>query len=546
MTAARVDSSSKPVLDVMRGLLDEGAKEQVLSLVAELVARNEALELALAKKLRAFKTTEKVPPGQLALFLEKVANDEAAGSGNCAEASSPTSGLTEIVADERQRQATETTKPPPRRPSRKPFPESLERVDVTLTVPAGERPCPECSNERRCIGHEITETLELVPAKVVVQRHHREKLVCDACETPHFVRAPRQDRVMEGGLFGSALVGQLLVDKYRDCLPLHRQRERFRRMGVDLAVSTLADQVARGAELLQPLWRALQIAALQAEVFHLDGTSLPFFSQDKGVKKGKKIGALWGYVGDDDVALYLFALSGHATFSDRHTIGLADFLALRAGLTFADAASVFDQAFAQDNIVECDCNMHARRYFVQALDGGDSRAALALDAYQVLYGIEREGCELPPDARLRLRQERSAPIFAKMLEWAASIKDEVPPSSGLGRALTYLTNQSLPLARFLEDGRVPIDNGVVERLHVRAALTRKNFLFAGSERGAQSAAVIYSVLGSCAVCDVEPVEYLREVIPILAGGIVEQDVAKLLPRSLSPRCSRRIQAKPPS
>jgi transposase len=535
VTAARQDAPSKPVLDVMRALLDEGANEQVLSLVAELVARNEELELALTKKLRTFKSTEKVSPGQLALFLEKVANDEAADSDSSAEASSPTSGLMDMVADERQRQATETTKPPPTRPSRKPFPESLERVDEVIPVPDAERSCPECGNERRCIGHDTAETLELVPAKVVVLRHHREKLVCDACETPHFVRAPRKDRVVEGGLFGPALVGQLLVDKYRDGLPLHRQRERFRRMGVDLSVSTLADQVAWGAELLQPLWRALQIAALQAEILHLDGTSLPFFGQDKGAKKGKKLGALWGYVGDDDVALYLFAPSGHATFSDRHTIGPADFLALRTGLTVADAASVFDQAFERDDIIECGCNMHARRYFVKALDGGDSRAALALDAYQVLYGIEREAREVSPDARLRLRQERSAPIFAKMLEWAESIQDDVPPSSGLGRALTYLTNQSLPLARFLEDGRVPIDNGIVERLHVRAALTRKNFLFAGSQRGAQSAAVIYSVLGSCALSDVDPVEYLREVVPILARGVIERDVARLLPRSLSAR-----------
>jgi transposase len=532
--ASRQPSSSKPVLEVLRTLLDEDAKDQVLGLVAELVARNEELELALAKKLRAFKTTEKVSPGQLTLLLEKVANDEAAlNAESPSETASPSTGLREMVEQERQRQATEATKPPPKRPSRKPFPASLERVDQVIPVPDAERPCPDCGNERRCIGHDVTEMLELVPAKVQVQRHHREKLVCDACDTPNFVRAPRGDQVVEGGLFGPALVGQLLVDKYRDGLPLHRQRERFRRMGVDLSVSTLADQVAWGAELLQPLWRALQIAALNADVLHLDATSLPFFSQEKGSKKGKKLGALWGYVGDEDVALYLFAPSGHARFADRHTIGPADFLGLRTGLTVADAASVFEQTFARDDIIECGCNMHARRYFVKALDAGDSRAALAIDAYQVLYRIEREARELSPDERLQLRQERSAPIFAKMLEWVQSIKDDEPPSSGLGRALRYFTNQSAPLGRFLEDGRVPIDNGIVERLHVRAALTRKNYLFAGSERGAQSAAVIYSVLGSCALCDVDPVEYLREVIPILARGVIEKDVARLLPRSFA-------------
>jgi len=175
--------------------------------------------------------------------------------------------------------------------------------------------------------------------------------------------------------------------------------------------------------------------------------------------------------------------------------------------------------------------MHARRYFVKALDGGEPRAAIALDAYQALYGIEKEARDLEPDERLRVRHERSAPIFAKLLEWVESLKDDEPPTLRFGRALHYFSNQQVPLSQFLSDGRVPIDNGVVERLHVRAAMTRKNFLFAGSERGAQSAAVLFSILGSCALCGVDPVEYLAAVMPILARGVIERDVADLLPRN---------------
>ena len=473
-------------------LLEKGAKDDVIKLVSDLVARNEELELALAKKARSFKTTEKVSPAQLALLLEKVANDEPAQAPEDDESKGePTAAqqLGELVNEERKRRETEQTKPPPKRPRRKPFPDSLARVDNPLKVPDDERPCPVCGIERRCIGHEVSEVLELVPAKVIVRRDLRETLACDACDSPHFARAPTGDRVVEGGFFGPRLVAQMIVDKYRDGLPLHRQRERLRRMGIDLSISTLADQIMYGAELLQPLWRASQIAALSADILHLDGTSLPFFSNEgKGTKRRKKLGALWGYVGDSDVALYLFAPSGHAKFEDRHTIGPADFLELRTGYTVADAASVFDQAFARDDIIECGCHMHARRYFVKALDGGDTRAAIAIDAYQALYGIEKDARDLLPHERLAVRHERSAPIFAKLLKWVESMRDDEPPSSRFGRALTYFSNQQIPLSRFLMDGRVPIDNGAVERLHVRAALTRKNFLCVSRRRISMKAA----------------------------------------------------------
>ena len=535
IAAAAKKSSAQPVIDAVKTLLEEGARDDVIKLVSDLVARNEELELALAKKLRGFKTTEKVSPAQLALFLEKVANDESApqpdGDAPTNE-ETPADQLGALVNAERQRRATEETKPPPKRPSKKPFAPSLERQDNVLKVPNEERPCPDCSLERRHVGYDISEVLELIPAKVVVRRDHREVLACDTCDAPHFTRAPTGDRVVQGGFFGPRLVAQMMVDKYRDGLPIHRQRERFRRMGIDLSVSTLADQIAYGAELLQPLWRASQIAALSADILHLDATSLPFFDSDgKKTKRRKKLGALWGYVGDEDVALYLFAPSGHATFEDRHTIGPADFLALRTGYTVADAATVFDQAFARDGIIECGCHMHARRYFVKALDGGDARAAIAIDAYQALYGIEKDARDLPPNERLAVRSERSAPIFAKLLEWIESTKDDEPPTSRFGRALTYFVNQQVPLSQFLMDGRIPIDNGAVERLHVRAALTRKNYLFAGSHQGAQNAAIVYSVLGSCALCGIDPLHYLSNVIPILARGVIEKDVIDLLPRS---------------
>ncbi|MBK8010125.1 MAG: transposase [Deltaproteobacteria bacterium] len=255
----------------------------MVDLFAQLVARDEALELALTKKLRAFKTTEKVSPNQLKLLLETVSStalsETPANAAVESEAEDTTEGETaaeqlgKMVENERNRRATEQTQPPPARPRRTPFPPNLPREDNPILMPDAERPCPKCGLERRCAGHDVSEVLELVPARVIVRRDLREKLACDACDAPNFSRAPVGDRVVQGGQYGPRLVAQLLVDKYRDGLPLHRQRERYRRMSVDLSVSTLADQVTYGAELLQPLWRAAQIAALKSNVLHLDGTA---------------------------------------------------------------------------------------------------------------------------------------------------------------------------------------------------------------------------------------------------------------------------------
>lgn len=517
----------------MEKLLAEGESQSVVAVVQQLIDRNEELERKLSLRGRAFRTSEKLSPGQLALALEQAASEETRGPGEDA----PNTELSVQIQKERERRRTEKTVPPRLpRPVGGAFPPSLERVDNVLEVPEAERACPECGGERRTCGHEVSEVLELCPAKFIVRRDRREKVVCDACDTPHFHRAPLGIKAIEGGHFGPGFLSQMLVDKYRDGLPLNRLRERYQRLGVDIPKSTLSDQVAWGAELLRPLWRALQVTVLDAEVMHLDGTSLAFFEGgSKHSRKGakKKLGTLWGYVGDTDSALYLFAPSGHASFDDDVTIGPQDFLELREGLTVADAAGVFDKAFEREGIIECGCHMHARRYFRKAFDTGDKRAALPLEAWQVLFNIEEDIRSLEPEQRLLLRQERSAPIFARLLEWAVREQDEERPSSPFGRALGYLINQSGPLGMFLVDGRVPIDNGIVERLHIRAALTRKNFLFAGSMRAARDTAVVYSVLGSCALCGLEPVAYLSEVIPVLARGVIQNDVHKLLPRNFA-------------
>jgi len=405
----------------------------------------------------------------------------------------------------------------------------LRRIDNPIAVPPTQRACPRCGTERTCIGHDITEVIELIPAEVIVRRDKREKLACTPCDG-EIVRAPVGAKIVANGKFGPRLVAQMLVDEYVDGLPLHRQREILRRLGLDLSVSTLADQIKWSTDLLRPLWRASIAEVIAARVMHLDGTGLPVL--DPKVPGGKRLGALWGYVGVNEgevVAAYHYVSTLKKTGQRANEMGPADMLELRKGLTVADASNLFDASFQRSELIECGCNMHARRYFVKALDAGDKRAALALAAYKKLYQIEADIRDREPDDRLIERRTHSKPVWDELVAWCTVRKTHEPPSSGLGKALRYFTNHQVALGRFLEYGYLPLDNGIVERLHVRCALTRKNFLFAGADSGGDRAAIAYSILGSCRLAGVDPLEYLADVLPKLMGRIRIIDLPSLLP-----------------
>jgi hypothetical protein len=174
--------------------------------------------------------------------------------------------------------------------------------------------------------------------------------------------------------------------------------------------------------------------------------------------------------------------------------------------------------------------MHGRRYFVKALEAGDTRAAAALAAYQALYDVEDVARDLDAAGRLAERQRRSRPVYDELVSWCETLRPGEPPSSLLGKALQYLHNHRVALTRFLDDGALPIDNGIVERLHRRPAIGRRNYLFAGSHAAAERAAIAYSVLSTCALCDVNPGDYLADVLPRLARGVVvARDIPALAP-----------------
>lgn len=542
--SAEAESTSElrgSVLDVVRTLLADNDSEAVLEIVGKLVAENADMSRRLARIASRFKKSEKVGRAQLVLFLDALQRGEGEPETDEPDADGPdeldeadaklraASGVDDKKDDDL---GTLTTRPPRQPANRAAAPAHLRRVDNPLVVPAAQRACPRCGVERACIGHDTTEVIELIPAEVVVRRDRREKLACNACEA-EIVRSPAGEKVVASGKIGLGLAATLLVEKYVDGLPLHRQRERLGRLGLDIAVSTLADQIKWCTDLLRPLWRAALAEVIAAQVMHLDGTGLTVL--DPNTPGKKKIGALWGYVGvnaGEVIAAYLYTSTGKATGQQPGELGPQDMLDLREGPTVADASGLFDASFAKTTkLIECGCNMHARRYFVKALDAGDKRAALPIAAYKKLYEIERDlrERELGPDAVLGERRERSKPIWDELVAWCTVHKKHETPSSRMGVALRYFTNHQVALGRFLDYGYVPPDNGIVERLHVRTALTRKNYLFAGSDGGAERAAIAYTILGSCRLADVDPLEYLRDVLPCMTRKVRLLDLSQLLP-----------------
>jgi transposase len=518
-TAASSKELRGSVLDVLRELLAGRRDEDVLELFGKLVARTEELELLLARMRESKNRGEHIPAAQLDLFLDKLRQQSEA------EQQEANARLVQTAAEHGGR--PDGLKPPKQPARRRPAPPGLRRIHNPIPVPDDERPCPKCGKLRTCVHTETTEVIDLIPAEVVVRLDEREVVACIDCEA-EMLRAPLGDKVVEGGAYGSRLVAELVVGKYWDGLPLNRQGEQLERLGLSMPSSSMADQITWVTDLLRPLWHLLLAAVLQSVVMHVDGTSLPV--KDRDSAKGIVTGALWGYVGDTDKAVYVYTSTAKAHRQRPGELGPAEYLARRKGPIVADASNLFDQIFLSPERTEVGCNMHARRYFVKALEAKDLRAAVPIAAFKALYDVEDAARAMAPEARCQERQRRSKPVYDELVAWCTAQREVEPPGSLLGAAVRYLFNHQLALRRFLDDGRLPIDNGIVERLHRRPAVGRRNYLFAGSHAAGERAAIAYSLLSTCALADVNQAEYLADVLPKLTRGtFTTAGFAELLP-----------------
>jgi transposase len=525
------------ILEVLKVLLEERRDDEILELVSKLVARNEELEKLLAT-IRANKNRgEKVSRDKLKQLLEKLAreqpDDEKLQKAN--------EELNKATTDNAGR--PEQPKPPNQPPVRRPAPPGLRRVDNPIAVPAEQRPCPICGTDRKTVDIDVREVIELIPAEVIVRLDQREVLSCPTCEG-EMVRAPMGDKVVTGGAYGSRLVGSLVVDKYWHGLPLTRIAQDLEMLGLSMPSSSMSDQIMWATDLLQPICRALIAQVLGATIMHMDSTSIPVRDKETGYQVN--LGALWGYVGDKDCAVYLYASTGKKLGQREGEVGPEEFLAHRTGYVVVDASNLFDKSFQSDRLIEVGCNMHGRRRFVQALEGGDERAAYAVAAFQTLYDVEDCVRDADAETRQKQRQARSKPVYEALIAWCGVWKNQVEPSSLLGKAIQYLDNHKVELTRFVDDGRVPIDNGIVERLHRGPAKGRRSYLFAGSHAGGQRAAIAYSVLATCALLGVNPVDYLADVLPKLARGVaVPHDIPALMPAAWkAARAAAQAPAQP--
>lgn len=532
---------SGPVLEVLPQLLAEGRIDEVLAAFRAIVARNEALEKRLAKLVnRGHKSNEGVSTEQLRLLLDELGQQQAKQAEDDdgqepVEVDARLMAQADAAAERARTKALALGRPAKQKPSRKPFPDHLPRREHVIDVPEAERVCPSCGGIRDVCGHEVSEVLELEPAKIYVRRDKRLKRTCRPCDGG-IVRAPRGDKVVVGGQFGCGFVASLLYQKYEQGLPLHRQRKDLARMGIKLSTSTLCDQVKWATELMTPLWLEAVDGVLGSCVMHIDGSGVKVLDRDH--RDGKRLGTLWATVGADadgpKLAAYHYASTKKAKGQRPGELGPTDILSLRRGIVVSDADTLFIEQMRREEVIDCGCSMHARRYFAKALDGGDKRAAPAIGAFKGLYQVEEEFREATAAARLDARRGRSTPIYDDISAWCHHHERDTPPSSPLGRAIRYLIRHEDALRRFETDGRIPIDNAAAEHAFVPVALTRKNYLFFGADTGGDRAAIVYTILRCCRLANVDPVAYMKDVLAILSRGIRRVDVPDLLPARWKP------------
>jgi hypothetical protein len=328
-----------------------------------------------------------------------------------------------------------------------------------------------------------------------------------------------------------------VVSKFQDHLPLYRQRQIFKRQGIDLPSATLGRWCAQAAWGVAPVAQEIRCRVLGSYVLQTDDTHLRVLDRDHpgGIKRG----FVWPYVGDGCWAYFDYTPS-------RAKEGPLEFLAERRGWVQADAYAGYDRLFEGEEArcVEVGCWAHARRRFVEALEGGDGQAAWPLEQIRTLYGIERElsRAQVSPEVRAKLRQEQGRPVLNALEEWLRQRENRLPPKSPLADAVSYTLNQWDALSVHLEDGHLDIDNNRVERLIRMVAVGRKNYLFAGSNAGARNAAVHYTLIATCRLHGIDAQAYLADIYAKIAGGWPHARLAELLPDAWlhahpdAPRC----------
>jgi len=399
--------------------------------------------------------------------------------------------------------------------------------------------CPHRGSSRLAkLGEDVTETLEVIPRRWKVVQHVREKMTCRACEA--ISQPPAPFHVVARGWAGPSLLAMVLFEKYGQHQPLNRQSERYAREGVELSLSTLADQVGACAAVLRPLYDLIRGHVFAAGRVHGDDTPVPVLAKGQTTK-----GRVWVYVRDDRpfggpdppaaAAVFSYSPDRRGEHPERHLDGFV-------GVLQADAYSGFNRLFEPDRepgpVIEAACWAHARRkFFVLADIGLKGRgkppvvAPLAVEAVKRIDAIfdgERAINGRPADARLAARRATVGPLVADLETWMRGERAKLSRHAEVAKAMDYMLKRWPAFARFLEDGRICVSNNAAERALRGIALGRKSWLFCGSDRGGERAAVMYSLIGTAKLNGIDPQAWLADVLARIADHPAKR-LGELLP-----------------
>lgn len=429
-----------------------------------------------------------------------------------------------------------------RRPSRKPFPEHLPRERVVIAAPTN---CACCGSAKLSkLGEDITETLEVIPRQWKVIQTVREKFTCRECEK--ITQPPAPFHVTPRGFAGPNLLAMILFEKFAQHQPLNRQSERYAREGVDLSLSTLADQVGACAAALKPIHSLIAAHVLAAERLHGDDTTVPILAKGK-----TDTGRIWTYVRDDrpfgglspPAALYYASRDRRQEHPERH-------LKTFTGILQADAYGGYNPLFKVDRdpgpLTQALCWAHSRRkFFVLADIAANAKrgknaapiSPMALEAVKridALFDIEREINGLDADRRLERRRKESLPLVDGLQAWLQTERAKLSRSSPVAEAIDYMLKRWDGFASFLNDGRICLTNNAAERALRGFALGRKSWLFAGSERGADRAAFMATLIMTAKLNDIDPQAWLADVLARIADTPMTK-LEQLLPWNWTPQ-----------
>jgi transposase len=499
-----VDGLRALVLEQARALADlSDAKGKADARIERLQAIIEAFQ-----RHRFGRKSEQLDPDQFELALEDI--ETALGSAQAArDAAVPK------ARGER-----------PRKNNRGALPAHLERIEQIIDVE--DKTCPCCSGTLHQIGEDVAERLDVVPTTFRVLVTRRPRYGCRSCENA-IVQAPAPSRIVEGGIPTEALIAQVLVSKYADHLPLYRQAQIYARQGIQLDRSTLADWVGRAAWYLRPLRDHILERLRRSQRLFADETTAPVL--DPG-RKRTKTGQIWAYACDDrpwggsdpPMVAYVYAADRKAARPEMH---LQDF----AGILQVDGYGAYTAlARRHQQIRLAFCWAHVRRKFYELAESSPV-AADVLRRIASLYAIEDEIRGLSADERCDARAQRSRPIVDDLYRFLEARGRQVSAKAKLGEAISYALKRWDGLTRFLDDGRIDLDNNAVERAIRPLALNRKNALFAGSDEGGDNWAVIATLIENCKLTGINPHTWLTATLTSLANGHPASRVDELLPRA---------------